>query len=136
MSSDALMSDLPSRVLIAEDEPFIAFMIEGVLSAMGLDVVGPYASVGDACHAVQDDTPTLAVLDVNLIDGDVYPLADILYARRVPLIFHTGSMVGDNLKQRYGGSHVISKPSGEMALRRAVELVNQPSSTGLTSLSR
>lgn len=135
MSFNVIHGGPPSRVLIAEDEPFIAFMIEDVLSAMGLDVVGPYASVGDACRAMEDDTPTLAVLDVNLIDGDVYPLADLLHRRRVPLIFHTGSMVGDELKQRYAGSHVISKPSGEMALRRAVALVNHQPFAGLAPVS-
>ena len=136
MSSDMFKSGLPSRVLIAEDEPFIAFMIEDVLSTMGLDIVGPYASVGDACQAVRGEELGLAVLDVNLIDGDVYPLADLLYARRVPLIFHTGSMLGDDLKQRYLGSHVVSKPSGEMALRRAVTLVNQDGPAGLAAVSQ
>lgn len=136
MSSSLFESGASSRVLIAEDEPFIAFMIEGVLCSMGLDVVGPYASVGVACEAVEDETPTLAVLDVNLIDGDVYPLADILHARRVPLIFHTGSMVVEQLKQRYAGSHVISKPSGEWALRRAVALANQTAVTGRAAMSQ
>jgi two-component system, response regulator PdtaR len=135
MSLEAFASGLPPRVLIAEDEPLIAFMLEDVMSAMGLDVVGPYASVGAACQAMADDTPTLALLDVNLIDGDVYPLADLLHARRVPLLFHTGSRLDAELKQRYAGSQVISKPSGEPALRRAVALLNHGASSGLTSAS-
>lgn len=135
MSSIAFESGFPSRVLIAEDEPFIAFMVEGVLSSMGLDVVGPYASVGVACDAAEGQALALAVLDVNLIDGDVYPLADMLHGRSVPLIFHTGSMLGDELKQRYAGSHVVCKPSGEWALRRAVELANHRAA-GLSVLSQ
>lgn len=135
MSSNMLNSVAPSRVLIAEDEPLIAFMLEDVLSGMGLDVVGPYASVGDACDALEDQTPTLAVLDVNLRDGDIYPVADMLYVRHVPLIFHTGSMLGKDLMQRYAGSHVIPKASGEWALRRVVALASQHGPASLAAVS-
>lgn len=109
------------RVMVAEDEPLIAWMLEDILSGMGLQVVGPFATVAEARSCVSSEPPELALLDVDLADGVVYPLADTLHAQKVPIIFHTGNTDKVDLKNRYGGAEVVPKPSNPKRLQIAVE---------------
>jgi len=118
------------RVMIAEDEPLIAWMLEDTLSGMGLEVLGPFATVAEASFSALSDTPQLAVLDVDLADGAVYPLADQLHARQIPLIFHTANTDRVDLKNRYAGSAVILKPSNVLRLQDAVETACDRLKTG------
>lgn len=108
------------RVLIVEDEPLIAWMLEDIVSSLGLDVAGPFGSVEEASCYLRDDIPEAALLDVNLPDGEVYPIADQLKDRKVPIIFHTANVRSDELKTRYDGARVIMKPSDPVSLRDAL----------------
>jgi DNA-binding NarL/FixJ family response regulator len=63
------MADNPKRrrkVLILEDEPFIAMMLEEELDAMGIHVIGPVNNLKSAIHLAE--TPDLdgALLDLNI----------------------------------------------------------------------
>lgn len=110
------------RVIVAEDEPLIAMMLEDTLSDMGLEVVGPFASVAEASGSINGDAPDIAVLDVDLADGVVYPLADQLHSRDIQLIFHTANSGQIDLARRYDGSRVVLKPSSMTHLQKVVEL--------------
>jgi DNA-binding response OmpR family regulator len=110
----------PIRVIVAEDEPLIAWMLEDTLLQMGLDVIGPFSCVADARSSARRDEPHLAVLDVDLADGSVYPLADELHARKIPLVFHTANVDRVDLSKRYRGSQVVLKPSTGSRLQNAV----------------
>jgi CheY-like chemotaxis protein len=106
-------------ILLAEDDPFIAMELELELQALGLTVVGPFGSVEKTSNTIQDKIPDLALLDVNLMDGDVYPVADALHRNGVPLIFHTGSRDSHKIEDRYRGAKVICKPADWSVLRAA-----------------
>ncbi|MCD2174175.1 response regulator [Rhizobium sp. C4] len=121
------MKLLKSSVLIVEDEPLIAWMLEDVVSSLGLDVIGPFPSIKQASSYLQDVTPEIALLDVNLIDGEIYPVADQLEGRKVPLIFHTANVKGDDLAVRYEGAQVIMKPSDPQRLRQAIDAARDAS---------
>lgn len=114
------MKMLKSSVLIVEDEPLIAWMLEDLVISLGLDVVGPFPSIGQASSTLQEVTPEIALLDVNLLDGEIYPLADQLDGRHVPLIFHTANAKSGGLKMRYQGAQVLAKPSNPQHLARAI----------------
>jgi DNA-binding LytR/AlgR family response regulator len=92
------MSDLASpsvkgrRLLIVEDDYLIAADLASSLEELGAEVVGPAGTVEDALELVQRSGETLdgAVLDINLREQRVYPVATALARHRVPFVFVTG----------------------------------------------
>jgi DNA-binding response OmpR family regulator len=58
------------RVLIVEDDPFIAMDLEGVLSDAGCDICGVAASEAEALRIGAATRPSFAVVDVRLSPGD------------------------------------------------------------------
>lgn len=97
------------RVLVVEDELFIAMMLEGALRDEGCVVVGPVPRVANAVKAAQDEPIDVAVLDVNLGGEQVFPVADALVERRVPFVFLTG-YGGGVLPAAHADRPVLSKP--------------------------
>lgn len=78
------------RVLVVEDEYFVADDIARALDRLGIGVVGPVADPSAAMQLVEDEEIHGAVLDINLRGETVYPVADALRARGVPFGFATG----------------------------------------------
>ena len=79
------------RVLVVEDEYFIADDIARALWQLGAEVVGPVADQREAM-ALVEETKRIdgAVLDINLRGEMIYPVADALQERGVPFVFATG----------------------------------------------
>lgn len=79
------------RVLVAEDNLFIALNLTRLLRTHGLEIVGPVATVKEALAVVSAyKRIDAAALDVNLSGETAYPVADALRAKNVPTIFMTG----------------------------------------------
>jgi CheY-like chemotaxis protein len=80
------------RLLLVEDEYLVAADLAASLESLGAEVIGPAASVEEALSFVQKDGVPLdgAVLDINLRNERVYPVADVLTARGIPFVFTTG----------------------------------------------
>jgi CheY-like chemotaxis protein len=78
------------RVLLVEDEALVAMMVQECLAEFGYQVIGPICTASEAVAKAKDGRFEAAVLDINLGDGAVYPVADILAARGVPFVFVTG----------------------------------------------
>ena len=78
------------RILIVEDEPFIALTIEDMLSELGFAVAGSVAHVGAALDLISREPIDGALLDVNLGAQKIDPVADLLAKRACPFIFTTG----------------------------------------------
>jgi DNA-binding LytR/AlgR family response regulator len=78
--------------LVVEDEYLIAADLAASLELLGAEVVGPAGSVAEALTLVENEGGRLdgAVLDINLRNERVYPVADVLAARGVPFVFTTG----------------------------------------------
>ncbi|WP_232630296.1 response regulator [Methylobacterium sp. Leaf118] len=78
-------------VLVVEDEYFIADDMRRVFERNGAQVLGPVGSVDDAL-AVISESPRIdgAILDINLRETMVFPVAEALRARGVPFVFATG----------------------------------------------
>ena len=79
------------RLLLVEDEYFIADDLVRELLAGGAEVVGPAGSVDGALDLL-DEAGRLdgAVLDLNLQGEMAFPVADALRERGVPFVFTTG----------------------------------------------
>jgi DNA-binding LytR/AlgR family response regulator len=80
------------RLLVVEDEYLIAADLTASLELLGVEVIGPAASVEEALSLVENNGSRIdgAVLDINLQNERVYPVADVLTARGVPFVFTTG----------------------------------------------
>ncbi len=113
-------------ILVVEDEPLIAILIEDVLIEAGYDVAGPVSRVDAAIKLLETRTVNAAILDVNLGDHDTYPVAETLRTKAIPFLFSTGySELG--IREDFAGTQTIRKPFNEADLLRHV--------TGLMSLN-
>jgi CheY-like chemotaxis protein len=98
-----------NRLLLVEDEPLVAMMMKEVLSDLDFEVCGPIGSVEEALKKVTSGEIHGAILDINLGGNSVYPVADLLVARRIPFVFVTG--YGDQaIDERFAEMRVINKP--------------------------
>jgi hypothetical protein len=77
-----------TRVLIVEDEYLIADDLARYFTALGAQVLGPVSTVADA-YAFTEQADA-AVLDINLRGSPVFPIADRLIARFIPIVFYSG----------------------------------------------
>jgi DNA-binding response OmpR family regulator len=97
-----------AHILIAEDEIFLAMMLQDLLEADGYDV-SKAGSVADALAAIEERLPSAAILDVNLAGETSYPIAQLLRERGVPFLFATG--YGErSLPEEFAGEQTMQKP--------------------------
>ena len=76
---------LRHSILIVEDEPLIAMMLEDFLDSLGHKVRGTCDTVKCALDEVEKGGFDLAILDVNLKGENVWPVATRLREKKVPL---------------------------------------------------
>lgn len=96
------------RVLVVEDEPFIALDLEDALAFFRCDVVGPFADVVSAL-SIDPVTVDFALLDIHVTDGLVFPLAARLAGRSIPFAFMSGDSPSD-LPDEWKLVPVLRKP--------------------------
>ena len=96
------------RILIVEDEFFIAVTTCQVLEELGAVVVGPASTVTQAQPLAETENIDIALLDINLHGQSSTAIAARLEARRIPVVFATGYGRGDGRDP--AGRRVLSKP--------------------------
>jgi CheY-like chemotaxis protein len=114
---------MSETVLLVEDELFIALDLQETIEDAGFCVVGPCTTLVEAQGAIDRvgaKALAVALLDVRLADGAVFPAADRLYADGVPLIFHSGHADDMELRQRYPRATICPKPSAPAELTAAL----------------
>src|SRR3954452_17809813 len=85
------MSDLEgARVLVVEDEYFIAADIARALDAAGGRAVGPAGSIEQARRLLKEQQVDAAILDLNLHGEMAYPLVSDLAQRGLPCVIMSG----------------------------------------------
>jgi DNA-binding response OmpR family regulator len=99
-----------AAILVVEDEPFIALDLAHAIRDSGGVVIGPAASVRRARVLLETQAIAGAILDVNLIDGDISSIVEYLVKRNVPFILQTGVGVPVNLAARFPDLIVRIKP--------------------------
>lgn len=86
------------RVLVVEDEFFLADDLAQGLRERGADVIGPVPGLRRAVAIAASAPIDFAVIDLNLKGESGLPVADALADRHIPFIFTTGydaSMIPD-----------------------------------------
>ncbi len=98
------------RILIVEDDMLIAIMIEDMLVDLGCTVAGPANTLSEALALAEaDHAIDVAMLDIDLNGVPVFPVADILRARGVPIVYSTG-FGGATIPPADRGCPVLQKP--------------------------
>src|SRR3954454_16183654 len=115
------------RLLVVEDEYLIAVSLARALEGRGAEVVGPAGSVQDALALVEAAGDQLdgAVVDINLRDERVYPVADALAARGLPFVFLTG-YDAQLIPDAYAGAPRCEKPVSSALLARKLSKAFHP----------
>lgn len=108
------------RVLVVEDELLIALALEDILTALDFDLCGPVGRVGEAMELVRTRTFDGALLDVNVRGELIYPVAEELLARGVPIIFCSGYSDSTIMPARFRTVPQIAKPYDDQVLTRAM----------------
>jgi CheY-like chemotaxis protein len=102
------------RVLIVEDEYFLADEARQKLEDAGAIVVGPVGAVKAALNLLDTAQVDAAILDIHLGDELVFPVADELERRAIPFVFATG----------YDPSIIPAKFTGFTLCEKPTELGN------------
>lgn len=127
---DRTQADMPDlsgrRILVVEDEFYLADDTTRALRAAGAEVVGPLPRSAPALRALARDGLDAAVVDINLGEGPSFELADALVGSGVPFVFVTGY---DEVLIPKRLSHVatVQKPADALAVLRALaDLFEEP----------
>ncbi|WP_343519894.1 response regulator [Sphingomonas sp.] len=109
----------PQRILVVEDEPLIAMMLEDFLGILGKQVAGVADSVSTALPLVAAGGIDAAIVDVHLNGGEkCWPVADALAEAGIPFLVATGGgddMIADGHRHR----PVLAKPYTMDAIEQA-----------------
>lgn len=80
-----------SRILIVEDDPLVAMLLEDYLEALERRPIGPVDNVAAALARLHEDEIDAAVIDVHLANGETSePVAEALAALGIAFMVTTG----------------------------------------------
>ncbi|HVJ01950.1 MAG TPA: response regulator [Sphingomonas sp.] len=111
----------PHRILIVEDEPLIAMMLEDFIDMLDREVAGVADNVAAALDCIEEHEIHAAILDVNLRGGEQsWPVAEKLAARNIPFVLATGG-AEDSIAEPFRGRPVLSKPFTMDGVEKALD---------------
>ncbi|GGY55575.1 response regulator [Parvularcula lutaonensis] len=100
------------RILVVEDEFFIALDIQQVVEEEGAEVTTAMSlDDGFTALSASRDGFDAAILDIRLGDTDVFPLARVLIERGVPVIFHSAHLGHLNIARDFPTAMALDKPA-------------------------
>ena len=101
---------MPGRnILVVEDEPLIAMMLEDFLETLGHTVHATCDSVSSAIGEAEKGGFDVAILDVNLNGEFAWPVAYKLREKAIPFVIATGGHV-EPPPPEFSKVPVIEKP--------------------------
>ncbi|MCB0319301.1 MAG: response regulator [Bdellovibrionales bacterium] len=121
-----MKNEIPARILVIEDDAFIADDIASCLVELGYTVVGPFASAELAQRSMEESRPDLLLSDIRL-QGKMDGIELGQYARsryNIPVVYLTAHADDATLERAqvtepYG---YVLKPFSEIELRTALKL--------------
>lgn len=106
------------RILILEDDPFIASDLQAILEDDGHEIVGVFDSLAETYRHLEDGFD-YALLDVDVVGGKSFGVAAALAERDIPFAFVSASQPGD-LPQSLRQAAFIAKPFEESTILESV----------------
>jgi DNA-binding response OmpR family regulator len=109
------------RVLVVEDNSLLAMALEDLLESEGVNTVGPAGSVAAGLELLRDDGIDAAILDIELGNERVWPLAERLREQAIPFVFLSAVCDRDEVPERFRSQVCMSKPAEPRYLMATVE---------------
>lgn len=115
-----------TRILVVENEPLIALELAITIAEANGVVTAMARSCQEALPIAQSEDIDVAILDVNLADGNCFPVAALLAERKIPFLFCTGDNIDTHQFAAWPDVPVIAKPYGEeMMIRGLLQLLGK-----------
>lgn len=118
MSEEAGLAGL--RVLVVEDDYYLATDGKEALELAGAEVMGPTAKESEALRLAKSGMVDCAVLDINLGAGPSFSVAEALREQSIPFLFTTG-YDAVSIPSAYRDVERLEKPVDEANLVEAVK---------------
>lgn len=99
------------RILVVEDEPLIAFDLADMLQDEGAEVVGPAFDLATGEALVRENSLDAALLDIDLGDALVWPIAELLMQHGTPFAFVSARCTADQVPPAFHHSECVMKPA-------------------------
>lgn len=110
---------VPGAILVVEDDPALGGLLHEVLEMAGYDVaMAP--STADALALLGERRFVGAILDLQVLDGSTFPVADLLRAGFVPYVFASGE-VRPAIPQAHQWAPFLPKPYPITGLIKGLE---------------
>ncbi|EPM58639.1 response regulator [Pseudomonas syringae pv. actinidiae ICMP 19071] len=90
MNSNADNQRPPQRVLLVEDETMLAMLMEMMLEDLGFATAYHASTLDDGIEYARNGDYDLAILDINIIGGNSFPIAAAIAHRGIPFLFCSG----------------------------------------------
>ena len=120
------------RALVIEDEAAILMLVVDYLADAGIEVLDTASRIDDAMHKAASLDFDVAILDVNLMGHQSYPVATLLKSRNIPFVFSTGyGRVG--LPPELEDMALLSKPFTQQQFNAALQGVTAGRASSDTS---
>ena len=111
---------LPTDVLIVEDDAIIALDFEDTVRGFGVKSVRSAGSVARALELIAARAPDFALLDIGLVSGNSFAVAERLHALSIPFVFITGYSSDIPLPSALNGASMLPKPCTSDLLEAAL----------------
>ncbi|MGI8705134.1 MAG: response regulator [Sphingomicrobium sp.] len=108
------------RVLVVEDEMFVAMQIEDMLGDLGCTSITSAATIQTALDSIAANTFDLATLDLNLNGERSFLIAEALSERHIPFAFATG-YGANSIDEAFGDRPVLNKPYSFFQFKKVLE---------------
>ena len=96
-------------------------LAEGACQAhAGFDVIGPALTLGQGMALAEANDPSIALLDINLRDEVVWPLARLLRQRSVPIVFISANCGHAEIRDEFPDATCLDKPVDGLILMDTV----------------
>lgn len=97
-------------ILVVEHEPMTARGLTSAIEKFEGVVVGPVPTVTEALALLETDRIAAAILEAQLPDRDVTPVALLLARRGVPFVIHSAAAIPPGLQAVLPDLHLVPKP--------------------------
>ncbi|WP_455809031.1 response regulator [Pseudomonas koreensis] len=90
MSSESEDQTSLPKVLLVEDETMLAMLMEMMLDDLGFATAYHASTLNEGIEYARNGEYDLAILDINIIGGDSFPIAAAIADRGIPFMFCSG----------------------------------------------
>jgi CheY-like chemotaxis protein len=110
------------KVFLVEDETMLAMLMEIMLEELGYSTAFHASTLKDGVEYARTGSFDVAILDINIIGGGSFPIAEALAQRGIPFTFCSGNgRLG--IPEAWAGQHCVAKPFSSEQLDAALTLV-------------